>query len=118
SLVEQWIGIAEEHDLLLIFDIQMGSSTVESEIAYLLPFLEHPRVHLALDPEFVTTPDVAPGIRIGSMDASEINRAQHILRELVDEHNLPNKVLMIHQFIPEMITNKDQIENVPGIDLV
>jgi hypothetical protein len=118
EMVEQWIGIAEEYDLLLIFDIQMGSSTVEAEIPHLMPYLEHPRVHLALDPEFVTTPDTPPGLRIGGMDASEINRAQHMLKELVDEHELPNKILMIHQFIPEMITNKDQIEDVPGIDLV
>jgi hypothetical protein len=118
SMVERWIEIAEEHDLLIIFDIQMGSSTVEAEIPHLLPYLTHPRVHLALDPEFVTTPDQPPGLRIGGMDAAEINRAQHMLKELVDEHNLPNKILMIHQFVPHMITNKDQLENVPGIDLV
>ena len=118
EMVERWIGIAEEYDLVLIFDIQMGASTVEAEIEYLLPYLEHPRVHLALDPEFVTTPDQAPGLRIGGMDASEINRAQYILQEVVEEHDLPNKILMIHQFIPEMILNKDQIEDVPGIDLV
>lgn len=118
KMVQQWIGIAEEHDLILIFDIQMGASTVEAEIENLLPFLSNPRVHLALDPEFVTTPDMLPGLRIGGMEASEINRAQHILREVVEEHNLPNKILMIHQFIPEMILNKEQIEDVPGIDLV
>lgn len=118
EMVEQWIGIAEENDLILIFDIQMGSSTVEAELEYLLPFLAHPRVHVALDPEFVTTPDTPPGLRIGGMDAAEINRAQYILQGVVDEHDLPNKILMVHQFIPEMITNKDQIENVPGIDLV
>jgi hypothetical protein len=118
DMVQRWIDIAEAHDLILIFDIQMGSSTVEAEIQHLLPFLAHPRVHLALDPEFVTTPDTPPGLRIGGMEASEINRAQHILREVVEEHDLPNKILMIHQFIPEMILNKDQIEDVPGIDLV
>jgi hypothetical protein len=118
EMVERWIGIAEEYDLLIIFDIQMGASTVEAEIEYLLPYLAHPRVHLALDPEFVTTPDTPPGLRIGGMDASEINRAQYILQEVVEEHDLPNKILMIHQFIPEMILNKDQIEDVPGIDLV
>jgi hypothetical protein len=118
EMVERWIEIAEQHDLLLIFDIQMGTSTVEAEIEHLLPYLANPRVHLALDPEFVTTPDTPPGLRIGGMEAADINRAQHILKEMVDEHGLPNKILMIHQFIPEMILNKDQIEDVPGIDLV
>jgi hypothetical protein len=118
STVERWIEIAEEHDLILIFDIQMGTSTVEAEIEFLRPYLSHPLVHLALDPEFVTTPGTPPGLRIGGMEAAEINRAQYILKEIVDEYDLPNKILMIHQFIPEMILNKDQLENVPGIDLV
>jgi hypothetical protein len=118
SMVRQWIEIAEEHDLLIIFDVQMGSSTVEAEIAHLVPYLSHPRVHVALDPEFVTTPDTPPGRRIGGMDAADINRAQRMVKEIVNEHNLPNKIVMVHQFVPHMITNKDQIENVPGIDLV
>jgi hypothetical protein len=118
SMVEEWIEIAEEHDLLIMFDIQMGTSTVEREIPHLLPYLENPRVHLALDPEFVTTPGNLPGLRIGGMEAAEINRAQHMLSELVEEHNLPNKILMIHQFIPEMILNKQDLEDIPGVDLV
>lgn len=118
GLVQQWIDIAEQHDLLLIFDIQMGSSTVEAEVQHLLPYLENPRVHLALDPEFVTTPGTPPGGSIGTLDASAINQAQQMVKGVVDEHDLPNKIVMVHQFIPEMISNKDQIENVEGIDLV
>lgn len=118
GMVEEWIGIAEQYDLMLIFDIQMGSSTVEAEVSHLLPFLEHPRVHLGLDPEFVTTPDTPPGLGIGTLDASQINQAQEMVKQVVDEHNLPNKIVMVHQFIPEMIANKEQIEDVEGIDLV
>jgi hypothetical protein len=118
QMVEEWIGIADEHDLMLLFDIQLGSSTVEAEVEHLLPYLEHPRVHLGIDPEFVTTPDTPPGLTIGTLDASEINRAQEMVKEVVDEHDLPNKIVMVHQFIPEMISNKEQIEVVPGIDLV
>lgn len=118
ELVQQYIQLAEEHDLLLIFDIQMGSSNAEAEVTHLLPYLENPRVHLALDPEFVTTQETPPGQVIGSLEAAEINKAQQMLKQLIEEKNLPNKMLIVHQFIPDMILNKSDIEDVSGVDLV
>jgi hypothetical protein len=118
DMVEQWIGIADKYDLLLVLDIQMGSSTVEAEFPHVEKFLKNPRVHLGLDPEFVVGPGEVPGGQFGSLDVSQINTAQHLLQKLVDENHLPNKVLIVHQFLNEMITNKSQIENVPGVDLV
>jgi outer membrane biosynthesis protein TonB len=118
DMVEQWIGIADKYDLLLVLDIQMGSSTVEAEFPHVEKFLKNPRVHLGLDPEFVVGPGEVPGGQFGSLDVSQINTAQHLLQKLIDENHLPNKVLIVHQFLNEMITNKSQIENVPGVDLV
>ena len=118
SMVQQWIDIADKYNLLLILDIQMGSSTAQAEFPHVLPFLKNPRVHLGLDPEFVVSGNQAPGVEIGSLDVSQINVAQHLLQQLVDENHLPNKILIVHQFLPDMIINKSQIENVPGVDLV
>jgi hypothetical protein len=118
SMVQQWIDIADKYNLLLILDIQMGSSTVQAEFPHVLPFLKNPRVHLGLDPEFVVSGDQSPGVQIGSLDVSQINAAQHLLQQLVDEAHLPNKMLIVHQFLPGMIINKSQIEDVPGVDLV
>lgn len=118
SMVEQWINIADKYDLLLILDIQMGSSTVEQEFPHVLPFLKNPRVHLGLDPEFVVSGDQAPGVQIGSLDVSQINKAEDLLQQLVEQNHLPNKILIVHQFLPDMILNKSQLENQPNVDVV
>jgi hypothetical protein len=119
EMLEQWIALAEQHDFLVLLDIQMGHSTVDDELDYFIAYLADPRVHLALDPEWAMLESgVAPGQRVGNMDASEINRAQERLQELVDEYNLDNQLLVVHQFQEQMIRNKDQLERFPGVDLV
>ncbi|HLI52001.1 MAG TPA: hypothetical protein VKU87_09395, partial [Thermomicrobiaceae bacterium] len=75
-------------------------------------------VHLALDPEFKTPDNDVPGTVIGSMDASAINEAQQALEQIVEQNHLPNKILMVHQFQPGMISNKDKLASYPGVDLV
>lgn len=116
--VREYMDAAKQEDLLMFLDIQMGHSTVEAELPHVLPYLQDPRVHLALDPEFATPPDQEPGDVIGGMDASEINQAQEALQKLVDEYDLPNKILVVHQFWPEMIRNKEALKQFPNVDLV
>lgn len=116
--VREYLDAAKQEDLLMFLDIQMGHSTVEAELPHVLPYLQDPRVHLALDPEFATPPDQEPGDVIGGMDAAEINKAQEALQKLVDEYHLPNKILVIHQFWPEMIRNKEALQQFPNVDLV
>ena len=116
--IDALIAVADEHDLLIILDTQMGTSTVEREFAYFEPYLRNPRVHLAFDPEWHMPDGVAPGTFVGSMTADEVNRAQKLLDDLVKEYNLPNKILVIHQFQDQMIRNKDSLMDYPGVDLV
>ncbi len=118
SMVKQWIDIADKYDLLLFLDIQMGSSSVQQEFPHVEPFLKNPRVHLGLDPEFVVSGDQRPGVQIGSLDVSQINVAQELLQKLVEENHLPNKILIVHQFLPDMIINKGDIKDLPNVDLV
>jgi hypothetical protein len=96
----------------------MGSSTVEKEFAYFEPYLRNPRVHFAMDPEWHMPAGTAPGTFVGSMTADEINRAQGLLDELVREHDLPNKILVIHQFQGQMIRNKSTLQDYGRVDLV
>ena len=118
ELIEQYIAIAEQYDLLVFLDLQIGTSSVAAEVEHVLPYLRHPRVHLALDPEWTMPAGVTPGSKLGSMDASAINHAQHVLQQVVDETGLPSKVLIVHQFTESMITNKASLERLPGVDLV
>lgn len=116
--LRRYLTVAEQHDLLVFLDIQLGHSTVDAELPRILEYLQQPHVHLALDPEFATGPDHAPGTVIGGIDASEINRAQETLQRLVEEHRLPDKILIVHQFVPSMIRNKGEIQDFPNVDLV
>ncbi len=116
EVIDAYIALAAEHDWLVILDLQMGHATIDAEFARVEPYLRNPRVHLALDPEWVTPGP--PGTVIGSIDAAMINRAQELLQGLIDREGLPNKLLIVHQFTRDMITNKAAIADEPGVDLV
>ena len=51
------------------------------------------------------------------MDASAINVAQGMLHDLVVANRLPDKLLIVHQFTPGMISNKSSIAEVSRVDL-
>ena len=118
SLIQQVAGWAEANHWLLFLDVQVGHSTVQRELARLLPYLARPYVHLALDPEFSMKDESAPGTRIGTMDAEDVNYAVHTLEGLVDSLKLPPKVLIVHRFTQRMLTNYDRIAVDPRVQVV
>src|SRR5439155_457288 len=48
----RYLDLACKNGLLVFLDIQIGRSDVETEMRDILPYLEAPNVHVALDPEF------------------------------------------------------------------
>jgi hypothetical protein len=113
--VAQW---AEANHALLILDVQPGRSTVAEEVNALVPFLRRPYVHLALDPEFAMPQDRAPGEVVGTMDASTVNAAIRTLAELVTSAHLPPKILIVHRFTEDMLTNYAEIKPDPKVQVV
>ncbi|HET8649884.1 MAG TPA: hypothetical protein VFL95_07580, partial [Gemmatimonadales bacterium] len=118
SLIEQVANWAEQKHYLLFLDIQVGQSTVQAELPRLLPYLQRPYVHLALDPEFSMKNGRLPGRYIGTMDASDVNYAVDQLARLVTEYHLPPKVLVVHRFTNDMLTNARQIRIDPRVQVV
>lgn len=118
ELIEQVASWAERNSFLLFLDVQIGYSTVEEEVRFLLPYLKRPYVHLALDPEFAMPKGQIPGDQIGTMDAEQINQAVRILSDVAAAENIPPKVLIVHRFLEEMITNVDKIQLDPRVQLV
>jgi len=116
--IERYLQLAEDRNMLLFLDVQPGRSTVTEEVLRLARYLRNPRVHLALDPEFAWSPEEKPGEDIGSLSGSQINEAQTILSELVRRDNLPPKILVVHQFRDDMLTQTAAIRRYPGVDLV
>jgi len=103
---------------IVILDIQIGFSTLEHELPMLEKYLAMPNVHLGLDPEFHMIGDDPPGHVIGSFDAKEINYAAEYMANLVREHNLPPKVLIVHRFTQRMVTNAEDIVPLPEVQVV
>jgi hypothetical protein len=118
GIIDQYAQFAEQNGLILILDIQIGHSNVTDEIERVMPWLELPYVHLAIDPEFSMAPGEVPGQSIGSLDASAITEAQNTLAKLVKEKDLPPKLLIVHQFEENMIMNADTLTQVDGVQLV
>ncbi|MBC8089023.1 MAG: hypothetical protein H7Z40_17290, partial [Phycisphaerae bacterium] len=92
-------------------DVQVGHSTLQQELPWLERFLIRPDVHLGIDPEFsMKNTTLAPGKKIGTFDAADINYAIKFLGDLVDKHKLPPKVLVVHRFTRKGVTNADAIK--------
>jgi hypothetical protein len=118
ELVERWVRLTAENNMLLFLDIQFGRSTIDREFSHIAPFLRYPHVHVALDPEFAWGPNQFPLVDIGHIDDAVVNRAQDLLQRLVLEHRLPNKILVVHQFRPDMLKNKAAIRASEWVETV
>ena len=121
DLIEKIHGFAKARGAITILDIQTGKSTLEAEIPVLIPFLSRPDVHLGIDPEFNmhhNREGRVPGSKIGSMDASDVNYAIDQLATLVTKYRLPPKVLVIHRFTTNMLTNASKIKRDPRVQVV
>lgn len=118
ALLDQYTEFADENDILLFFDIQIGYRTVQQEVEGLRPWLERPFVHLAIDPEFAMRDGQIPSDHVGQIDGADVTWAQNYLLDLTTELQLPPKILIVHQFLLSMIENKETIEPVKGVQLV
>jgi hypothetical protein len=116
--IQKAIDMAAQVHGIVILDVQVGLSNVETEVPLLENYLKLPQVELALDPEFAMHNGVPPGVEIGSLDAADINFAAQYLARLVDENNLPPKILIVHRFTEDMVTNYRRIKPLPEVELV
>jgi hypothetical protein len=118
TLVEQVYGWARAKHAILIIDIQVGHSDIRELLPKFDRFLTRPDVHLAIDPEFMMKSGRKPGTKIGTMSAADVNYAADHLTELVKKHQLPPKLLVIHRFTRNMVTNAGNIRLRPEVQIV
>ncbi len=118
AMIREWVRIAKDNGLLLFLDIQMGKSTVEAELPHLYPYLTEEHVHVALDPEFAWGPEGKANVDIGHMTGPQINAAQALLQRFAIEQKLPTKMLVIHQFLPGMVKQKQSVKLFDRVELV
>ena len=116
--IDKALGMANQMHGILLLDVQVGLSTVQHELPQLEKYLAMPNVELAIDPEFSMKYGNPPGTVIGTFDASDINYAAQYLAGLVRANHLPPKVLVVHRFTPEMVTNYKKIQPLPEVQIV
>jgi len=119
SLIETVYGWAKSRNAIMFVDVQVGHSTLQQELPWLERFLRRPDVHLGIDPEFsMKNTTLAPGKKIGTYDAADVNYASRFLAELVDKYKLPPKVLIVHRFTRKGVTNYKDIKLDPRVQIV
>ena len=116
--IDHALDMANKVHGILILDVQVGKSTVEYEIPQLEKYLKMPQVHLAIDPEFSMKFGNPPGTVIGTFDANDINYAAAYLAGLVNANHLPPKILVVHRFTQDMVTNYQNIHPLPEVQIV
>jgi hypothetical protein len=104
-----WVTAAQKAGDYVVLDLQPGRSDFLSQAKQYEKLLRYPNVGLALDPEWRLKPDQVHLAQIGSVDAAEINQTTTWLAELTARHKLPQKLLLIHQFRLDMITNRETL---------
>jgi hypothetical protein len=101
----------------LILDIQPGRSNVLDEINHLRGLLEEPDVDVALDAEWNVGPRGEPGEDVGSFTATKLNKAATKVRKIVNNHDLPPKLMIIHQFREDSVRGERNIKRPDKVDV-
>lgn len=116
--VRRYVRAAHRHDALLLLDLQPGRSDFLEVAKRWKWALKDPWVGLALDPEWRLGPNLAPAQRIGHVTAAEVNLTSAWLARLIRRGDLPEKLLVLHQFRVAMIENIDRVRARSGLAMV
>jgi len=108
--IDKVLDMAKQINAIVFLDIQVGFSTMKTELPLLEKYMKMPNVHLGIDPEFSMKEGSVPGKRIGTFDADDINYVTGYLSGLVKKYNLPPKIFVIHRFTKRMVTNYKDIK--------
>ncbi|MCF6410205.1 hypothetical protein [Pseudalkalibacillus salsuginis] len=116
--IEKYAKLARENNALLLLDVQLGKDSVMNQVKLIEKWLKYPYVHLAIDTEFHVGEGETPGMDLGQVDWAEVQKAVEYLSKLVEENNLPDKFVLVHQFTDKAITNKAAIKPTNNVEVV
>jgi hypothetical protein len=105
-----WVEAAGEAGLYVALDLQPGRTDFVTQAEQYRSLLELPHVGLALDPEWRLGPGEVHLTQIGSVSIDEVNRVVTWLADLTREGDLPQKLLLLHQFRVDMIPDRDRLD--------
>ncbi|MEA2142580.1 MAG: hypothetical protein QOI64_1010 [Solirubrobacteraceae bacterium] len=117
EVIGRYLDAARRAKALLLLDIQPGRGDFLSEAQRLERWLREPDVGIALDPEWHVGPGEIPGKVIGSVTAEQVNEVSAYVSAFVTDHDLPDKLFVVHQFTSSMISDKQRVEQRLGLAL-
>lgn len=116
--VKEYLEAARRCKGILLLNIQPGRSEFLPELKRLEEFLKEPDVGVALDPEWAMDPGKIPNLHLGRTDGAELNEVADYLADIVAENNLPEKVMVFHQFNLAAVEKLRQLKPHEGVALV
>ena len=114
AIVKTWLAKAREHDAMLLLNIQPGRADFLDELKHFERWLAEPDVGVALDPEWAVEKGQVPGRVYGRTSGAELNECAEYLSGLVEEHNLPEKVMLYHQLHLNIVRKESALKEHPG----
>lgn len=96
--------------MLVILDLQPGRTDFVTQAQAYADLLALPHVGLALDPEWRLAPDQVHLRQIGSVGVDEVNAVLAWLATFTRERALPQKMLVLHQFQPRMVAERERLD--------
>lgn len=116
-LIRSYLRAVRSVNGRLVLDIQPGRASVIDEVDALEDWIAKPDVDVSLDPEWEVGPRGVPGRTVGKIRAGELNRVSRRIQEIVADHDLPPKALVVHQFRSGSVRDRDQIRQRRGVDV-
>lgn len=113
-----YLRVAHRRRMLLILDFQPGRAQFLDQVKRFRYALTDPWVSVALDPEWKMGPQQVPAQVIGHASARDVNAVRQYLSALVTARHLPDKLLIVHQFRPEMLPDRQAIRPGAGVEVV
>jgi hypothetical protein len=108
--IRPYIDAAAQAGMHVVLDLQPGRTDFLAQAQRYEEFLKQPHVGLALDPEWRLGPNQVHLRQIGTVGAAEINSVVTWLADLTRDNNLPQKLLILHQFKQSMISERATVD--------
>jgi hypothetical protein len=118
SVVDAYLRAARASKALLLLNIQPGQSDFLTETKTFEKYLREPDVGVALDPEWAMKPKQRPGQFFGQTTGAIISEVASYLSTIVEEDNLPEKVLVFHQVNREVVKDESTVSVPPGVVVI
>lgn len=110
ELLRPWVDRAAEEGIYVVLDLQPGLDTFVGQAQQYAELLAQPHVGLALDSEWRLAPGQLHNEQIGGVTAAEVNDTLAWLAQFTADLGLPQKAVVIHQFAPHMIEDRETLD--------